>query len=106
LTSGNRRRQNSWADADAILLFDGIFLHRPELRPYWDFSIFPVVNFNDLIPHCAERDGGSPDPLTGANRRYVAGQQLYLAQCRPTALASLVVNNDDWENPFIMPPSG
>src|SRR5262245_7815760 len=22
---------------DAILLFDGIFLHRPELRPYWDF---------------------------------------------------------------------
>jgi uridine kinase len=35
-----------YADADAILLFDGIFLHRPELRPYWDFSIFLAVNFN------------------------------------------------------------
>jgi uridine kinase len=95
-----------YADADAILLFDGIFLHRPELRPYWDFSIFLAVNFNVSIPRCAARDAGSPDPRADANRRYVAGQQLYLAQCRPTALASLVVNNDDWENPFIMPPSG
>jgi uridine kinase len=46
---------------------------------------------------------GSPDPLAGSNRRYVEGQQLYLSQCRPTALASLVVNNDDLENPFTMP---
>lgn len=27
-------------DTSAILLFDGIFLHREELRYWWDFSIF------------------------------------------------------------------
>jgi uridine kinase len=76
------------------------------LRPYWDFSIFLAANFNVSIPRCAGRDAGSPDPLAGSNRRYVAGQQLYLSQCRPAALASLVVNNNDLENPFIVPPCG
>src|SRR4028119_444553 len=29
-----------YAEPNAVLIFDGIFLHRPELRAYWDFSIF------------------------------------------------------------------
>ncbi len=29
----------------SILLFDGIFLHRPELRRYWDFSVFLHVEW-------------------------------------------------------------
>ena len=28
------------AAVDAILLFDGIFLHRPELKDHWDFTVF------------------------------------------------------------------
>ena len=34
--------------------------------------------------------------------RYVPGQRLYLAAERPTALASLVVDNTDLENPTIV----
>ena len=34
---------------EAILLFDGIFLHRPELREAWDLSIFLDVTFETSL---------------------------------------------------------
>jgi uridine kinase len=30
---------------NSILIFDGMFLHRPELRAVWDFSLFLTVPF-------------------------------------------------------------
>jgi uridine kinase len=85
---------------NAILLFDGIFLHNTELRNYWDFSIFLEVGFAISIPRGAQRGEGSPDPLAPSNRRYVEGQKLYLSHCRPHAIATVVVNNEDMDNPF------
>lgn len=94
-----------YAEAGSILVFDGIFLHRPELRSYWDFSIFIDVDFNVSIPRGAQRGEGSPDPLAQLNRRYIEGQKIYLAQCSPKAFASVVVNNEDLENPYIIQTS-
>ncbi|MGV3527207.1 MAG: uridine kinase [Candidatus Sericytochromatia bacterium] len=91
-----------FASADAILILDGIFLHRPELRHYWDFSIFLAVDFSVSIPRCAQRDAGSPDPLAPENRRYVEGQKLYLAECRPWTSASVVINNADLAHPYLV----
>jgi len=34
---------------NSILIFDGIFLHRPELIAYWDFSIFLEVSREDTL---------------------------------------------------------
>ncbi|CAA9557286.1 MAG: Uridine kinase [uncultured Truepera sp.] len=62
----------------AILLLDGIFLHRPELRPYWDVSVWLEVAFSVSIPRGAQRGVGSPDSHAPQNRRYVEGQKLYL----------------------------
>jgi uridine kinase len=90
------------AAAGAILVLDGIFLHRDELRSYWDFSIFLDVGFEFSIPRCAARDGSSPDPQAAANHRYVAGQQLYLQRCQPREHATLVVNNEALAAPFIV----
>jgi uridine kinase len=59
------------ASGGEILLFDGIFLHRPELRSYWDHSIFLQVAFRVSIPRGAQRGEGSPDLAAPANRRYV-----------------------------------
>ena len=67
----------------SILVFDGIFLHRPELRKYWDVSMFLDVAFAVSVARCAQRDGTSPDPAAAANRRYVEGQKLYLRNMRP-----------------------
>jgi uridine kinase len=73
------------AGAGAILLFDGLFLHRPELRDFWNVSIF------------VDGDHG-PAPR---HDRYVSGQRLYFAECDPLALADIVVDNHDLGRPFI-----
>ncbi|WP_245848931.1 uridine kinase [Lentzea kentuckyensis] len=81
------------APASAILLVDGIFLHRDELAGRWDFSVFLDVDFAVSFARMAVRDGSPSDPDDPRNRRYVEGQRLYLAQCDPAARASLVVDN-------------
>lgn len=83
------------AGPGSILVFDGIFLHRPELRGYWDFSIFLKVAFEVSYARMAQRDQGSPDPYSPQNRCYLEGQKLYLRECQPERYATLVVNNDD-----------
>lgn len=86
-----------------ILIFDGIFLHRPELRPYWDYSIFLEVGFDVSVPRGAQRDGSAPDPQAPENRRYVEGQQIYLSAYEPRRSASIVINNETLLSPFIIP---
>ena len=86
----------------SVLVLDGIFLHRGELRGLWDFSIFLDVGFDVSIARCAARDGGSPDPAAAPNRRYVDGQQLYLAEARPHEQARVVVDNTDLARPRIL----
>ena len=85
----------------AILLFDGIFLHRPELRGHWDLSVFLATTFPVSVARGAARDGASPDPEASENRRYVEGQRLYLRECDPERRANLVVDYDELESPAI-----
>jgi uridine kinase len=89
----------------SILILDGIFLHRPELRHVWDLSIFLVVAFDVSVGRCAERDGTSPEPASAANRRYVEGQKHYLRTCNPGSHATLTIDNNDLCSPFIVQPS-
>ena len=86
----------------SILIFDGIFLHRPELRDYWDYSIFLDVPFEISIARSASRDGSSPDPMAASNRRYVEGQKIYLGECAPKGRATIVVDNSDLGRPRIV----
>ena len=88
-----------------ILIFDGIFLHRPELRAHWDYSVFLEVRFAVSVARMAERDASSPDPGAASNRRYVGGQEIYLARCHPRRWASVVINNDDLDSPYIVEPA-
>lgn len=88
-----------------ILVLDGIFLHRPELRAYWDYSIFLEVAFAVSIPRGAQRGEGSPDPEAASNQRYVRGQELYLRSCEPARFATVTINNNDPLAPYIVMPS-
>lgn len=90
------------ATDDAVLVLDGIFLHRDELRGAWDFSIFLDVGFDISVARCAARDGASPDPAAASNRRYVEGQLLYLAEALPRDRADVVVDNSDLAHPRIV----
>jgi uridine kinase len=86
----------------AVLLVDGIFLHRDELVASWDFSIFLRVPFEVTVARMAVRDGMPGNPAAPENRRYVVGQQLYLDSCDPARRATVVIDNTDPEAPRIV----
>jgi uridine kinase len=91
------------APAGAVLAFDGIFLHRPELRGYWDYSIFLDVSFEVACARMVKRDGAaSADPSAESNRRYLEGQKMYLAECEPARWATVVIDNNDFSSPQIV----
>lgn len=92
------------ASPDAILVFDGVFLHCPELRRYWDQSVFLDAAFEISIPRIILRDPrlGSPDPAAPTNRRYVEGQRRYLKECSPRTAAGILIDNNDFTAPRIL----
>ena len=87
---------------NSILLFDGVFLHCPELRGHWDFSVLLDAPFEVTIPRCAGRDGSSPDVNAPENRRYVEGQELYFRHCDPMSSATVVIDNGNLMSPEIV----
>ena len=88
----------------AALIVDGIFLHRPELRSYWDLSIFLKVDFEVSMPRGAQRGPAldSPDPGAPLNQRYVGGQMRYLVECTPEQRADIVIDYNDLREPKVL----
>ncbi|MGV8884066.1 MAG: uridine kinase [Microbacteriaceae bacterium] len=82
------------APDDAILIVDGIFLNRPELRGLWNFSIWLAVAPAVAHARMRERDGN-----TTIAARYVDGQKLYAHEAKPSAAATAIVDNDDFDHP-------
>lgn len=94
------------APIDAVLIFDGVFLHRDDLAGCWDFSIFLDVDFGTAIRRAEARDatlfGSRSAARQRHERRYVPGQRLYFATCNPRDRASVVIRNDDPEHPTVV----
>lgn len=92
------------ASPTAALIVDGIFLHRPELRACWDLSIFLYVDFAVSMARNAAREQtpNAANPETPSYRRYVGGQQRYLAECAPQKQASIVIDYNDLAGPEIV----
>ena len=77
--------------ASALLVFDGIFLHRDEIASFWDFGIFLDVPNEIAFGRLAARDGFDADPAALSNRRYREGQEIYMTACKPKERADLVI---------------
>lgn len=95
------------APKDAVLLFDGVFLLRPELRSYWDYSIFVDVGFEISVVRAVARDCRQAGVSSNQNdirlrylNRYVPGQRLYLESSQPKTYANIVLNNNDLAHPI------
>lgn len=80
---------------DAVLVVDGIFANRPELRGIWHWSVWLDAPLDVRYTRMAERDGCDADPAAEANRRYREGQDLYLKEARPRTAADAIVDNTD-----------
>jgi uridine kinase len=94
------------ASADAILLFDGVFLLRPELAGAWDHRIFVTVSPREVIRRARGRDAelfGSPGEAERRYKaRYLPAQQHYLQTIHPDQLADVVLENNDPAHPTLL----
>lgn len=90
------------APSDALVVLEGMFLHRDELIDHWDASVFLDVDFAETARRMSARDGSNPDPDHPSMRRYVEGQRLYFRAASPWERATLVLDNTDVTSPRIL----
>jgi uridine kinase len=94
------------APPEAVLLFDGVFLLRLQLRGCWDVGIFLAVNPDEVLRRALVRDGqlmGGPDGVRERYRgRYLPAQDLYRADAAPEASADVVIDNTDPARPHVV----
>lgn len=91
---------------DALLIFDGVFLLRPEIREYWDYSIYVHADFSVVLKRASVRDQylfGSKEKVEERYRKkYIPGQKLYLKEAEPILFADVVIDNNDYNRPEIV----
>lgn len=94
------------APPGAVLLFDGVFLLRPELRAGWDVSIYLHVGEDVTVDRALARDVallGSVDVIEERyRRRYLPGQRLYRDEAHPAQRADIVMDMTDPLAPVIV----
>ena len=90
----------------SVLLFDGVFLLRPELFAYWDVTIFVHADFDEIVRRAETRDqeqmGGVENVRDRYRKRYIPGQQLYFERCAPQQKADIVLDNTDPAEPKLV----
>jgi uridine kinase len=93
------------APADALVIVEGVFLHRDELARFWDYSVFLDVPVDEANRRMTERGGLDKDLTPALLRRYNDAQALYFARARPWERASVVIDNTDPTDPTIIDPA-
>jgi len=93
------------APADAVLVVDGTFLQRPELRDGWDLTIFvatsEAVAAQRGVSRDANRLGGEEAAQKLFAQRYRPAFHLYDCLCSPAQSADVIVNNNDFSFPAL-----
>jgi uridine kinase len=94
---------NTDAPVDAVLIFEGVFLMRPELIDGWDLRIFVSAAFEETLARARTRDValyGTPLEVERRFRsRYRPSQQFYFDTVHPTDRADILIHNDDPQQP-------
>jgi uridine kinase len=82
-----------------VLVVDGSFLQRSELREGWDVVVFLDASFEAAEARGAARDAEAFGGIDGARAafrsRYHAAQRRYLAECNPAVGADVVIDAED-----------
>lgn len=94
----------------SVLIFEGVFVLRPELDDCWDFRVFVEASFEETLSRALSRDvdlfGGEEGVRRRYERRYIPGEKEYLRLYRPRERADVVVVNDDPANASLEWPDG
>lgn len=99
---------------DAVLVFDGLFLHRAELAGFWDLTVYLDADARREAEWLAYLEDGLPtDPAARVREldrrlhrarwpRYRDGWQRYLDAADPAGAATITVDNNDFCEPRLM----
>jgi len=91
------------AARDAVVIVDGNFLQRPELRSQWDLTVFVDTSFDIARARGARRNaiafGGEMEAGRAIDLRYHAAGHIYVDVVQPREIADIVINNDDFFAP-------
>lgn len=94
-----------FAPDDAILIVDGTFLQRPELRGGWDLAIFVETDEHVSEQRGIDRDiallGGAEITRQLYADRYRPAFDLYEGSCVPASAADAIFNNDSFDHPAL-----
>ncbi|MEU4644809.1 uridylate kinase [Micromonospora sp. NPDC023814] len=89
-------------DYDALLVFDGVFLMRPELIDRWDLRIFVSTALEKTVDRAVIRErrvSSRAEVERRWRKRYIPSQQFYFATVRPTDHVDIIVHNDEPQQP-------
>ena len=87
----------------AVVVLEGVFLFRPEVRPYVDLLVYLHVDENVVLERARARDV----PIQGEAvlgryaSKYLPAQRSYLSAYPPEQLADVLIDNSDWAEPEI-----
>jgi uridine kinase len=89
---------------DAVLIVDGVFAYRPEINTHWDFRVWLEIDPQQSIRRGAARDQGwAGSEAEAVHRdRYLPAEELYLAEVDPLRLVDVVIDNRDFDRPFVV----
>jgi len=94
------------ADANAIVIVDGVFLYKKELVDYWDIKILLQTDDDVVIERGARRDeqriGSYEEARQKYIDRYIASQTIYFNEEDPERAADIIVDNNDVRAPFLV----
>jgi len=77
------------------VIVEGVFLQRPELRPYFESVIYLELDKETRLKRISDRDiymGNRKEIALKYEQRYFPAEEKYLEQCNPLALADVVEN--------------
>ena len=99
-------RMEAAVGPDAVLLFDGVFLQRPELVSMWDLRVYLHVPESVSLTRAIERDLAVFENTQAIRlrytQRYLPGQALYRKTSSPLERADIVIDNTDPEHPRVV----
>ncbi len=90
----------------SVVIVDGSFLQRPEVRAGWDVVIFLRTSFEAAERRGVARDadhlGGEANARMAFRDRYHAAQRRYVDECDPERAADVVVDVEDPADPWLV----
>ena len=85
-----------------MLVFDGVFLMRPELIDRWDLRIFVSTALETTVDRAVIRErlvSSRVDVERRWRERYLPSQRFYFATVSPIDHVDIVVHNDEPRQP-------